>query len=668
LNKSFTLLSLILAQANGFAPLSLSPSPVNGILISSPRNKATELGVVTELAFGAAVKALAGQAAKEKAKEIIGEKVKEKVKERVVERVKNRVKAAAKKRALAFARNKAEDLSVDYFLDKIDGLSDESRELLDPMDPYTALVTWKIPPNLVEVNKDGKTYKDVESEDFGLGWTQTGRRFHNWEKSFVPATTYEVTDELSIRRIKEDDFFGTDEAFVDKNGVLQSFLQSSKVFPIEDVPVEFNSTEQAIQLLEDIQLAPPVKGREYNQTQASPEIYSDWGDDISSDETFSRFFFHGIGATVLTEQTIPSDDIELGSIVVDMPVHELEVRDGFRPLGAKVYFSAEQELTAIFDYHHDTLVKPGDDAWESTKFLARSTAFTMTTAQNHLMGAHLTVANALTLATIKRLPPYHPIRRLVTIFTFRTNKVNDEAFDLLIPERSLFHRTTGFTYDAIRKIFEDGSEACSLFEPFDKKALSPELQKLSDEGMFPYHSEGLEYYNIVKTFVGKWLDQAEDYAHDEDARAFYEEIQAVSMETKYKLPDFDTEDALLDVLTQSIWICTYYHEIVGTLIDYTSDPSFVGARVVDGATKTDVQSFVMTMMITAGTSVKVPMLMKPFNKFFSKHGAPCWERRRWKSFIRDLKAQSKDVKRADKKRDFEYKFGDPERFECSLSV
>jgi hypothetical protein len=44
-----------------------------------------------------------------------------------------------------------------------------------------------------------------------------------------------------------------------------------------------------------------------------------------------------------------SDRKEYGPFVVDMPYQHLAVRKEFRKYGAKVYFSAEQRVTAIWD-------------------------------------------------------------------------------------------------------------------------------------------------------------------------------------------------------------------------------------------------------------------------------------------------------------------------------
>lgn len=55
-----------------------------------------------------------------------------------------------------------------------------------------------------------------------------------------------------------------------------------------------------------------------------------------------------MGSALLTKQKDVSDRKD-SPFVVDMPQQHFAVRDLFRPYGAKVYFSAEQKVTAIWD-------------------------------------------------------------------------------------------------------------------------------------------------------------------------------------------------------------------------------------------------------------------------------------------------------------------------------
>lgn len=103
-------------------------------------------------------------------------------------------------------------------------------------------------------------------------------------------------------------------------------------------------------------------------------------------------------------------------------------------------------------------------------------------------------------------------------------------------------------------------------------------------------------------------------------------------------------------------------------MDYTLLPSRAGFRLTKkDPSEVDFQSYLLTNVISASTSVPMPMLMQKFPNFFGV-GGPEWERTVWDSFHSKLVAQSEKVQAADKKRAVEYKYFDPARFECSVSV
>lgn len=339
-----------------------------------------------------------------------------------------------------------------------------------------------------------------------------------------------------------------------------------------------------------------------------------------------------------------------------------------RPYGARIYFNTDQKATAIYDYHKDLLVKPGDEGWKEAKWVAKTTAFTLHTTGEHLMWGHLIVANTVTMAMTLKLPPSHPIRRLLTIFTYRSNTINDQAFATLVPECSTLQRATAFEYPEFVKVFEHTYRTSTAFMPFGEREMIPELQKLSDDGKFPVWSEGKAYYDLVFAFTKKWVAASGDAASDEYAKAFYEELQTLNEGQSYDLPDFESEDAMAKLLAQTVFTVTAWHELVGTIIDYAAAIDGAGTRLVEGTSQADPQAYLDNLIICAVTGMKMPMLAKPFSNYFGKDGAPEWEAKEWNSFVEDLLAQSKAVKEDEAKREFEFKFFDPARFECSISV
>jgi hypothetical protein len=227
-------------------------------------------------------------------------------------------------------------------------------------------------------------------------------------------------------------------------------LKNRIFFPLDDTDIEVSDEDAAV-LMNDLKMA---------EGQANFETYNtDFN--MSTDESFSRIFFYGMGSALIAAQEEVSDS-EYGPFVVDMPLQDLECRSKYRPYGARIHFSEDQKATAIYDYGEEKLVKAGEEGWDAAKCLAKMTAFTLLTAREHLMWAHFIVSNTITRETTLCFPPSHPIRRLMTIFTFGGTDVNIRAFDQLVPDTGLLHRSMGFKYHAIQDLFDMAYTTCNL--------------------------------------------------------------------------------------------------------------------------------------------------------------------------------------------------------------
>ena len=324
----------------------------------------------------------------------------------------------------------------------------------------------------------------------------------------------------------------------------------------------------------------------------------------------------------------------------------------------------QQNRTAIFDYAKGTMFEPIDkEDWKEAKYLAKATAMVLVTVREHLVNTHLIVANVATRASTIELPPNHPIRRLLTIFTFRTTEVNIGAFALLVPENSLLHRGTAFTHDAMKEVFDSAYTESIAFNPFYRREYIPELIKLSNDNKFPYIDQGEEYYDIIQSFVSEWIKKSGGQAEDEQAMNFYNAIKESTKGQAYEIPDYKSQGDMIHVCSQIIFTVTAYHELVGTVVDYSCLPNRAGFRVCENGQSNDLQSFLIQAMITATTNVGIPLLDSKFDHFFGVGGAPDWEMTLWGRFRTGLKNQSKRVQAEDVLRDIEFKNFDPCNFE-----
>lgn len=540
----------------------------------------------------------------------------------------------------------------------IDDLSEEGAGLLEKVDRFTSVLVSSIPSSVIG-GEDNRDENDLVSEDVNLGWKKNIFTGWEWEKTRLEEEIIDISDDVQIPLLKEDDILGEVKTI---DTLIFLAVQTEALFPLKDSTFKLESDEEAKMIREELLMAPG---------EANPPLYQPY-DEMASDEAMSRIFFYGIGSPLLMNQSSNNHTkyADLGPFVVDLDLSEVEVRPGFRPYGFRAHFDADQKITAIFDYVTNELVQPGDgDAWEVAKYAMKQTVFTVVTAREHLFWSHILVSNIMTRTKTESLPPTHPIRRLLTVFSFRTNYINNSARESLIPELSLVHRATALTFESLLELFESSYKSCNIFEPFVDQKIGTDLKKMSDAGNFPMHSDGVEYYTVVRDFVREWLEVAGDSAKDSYADEFYKELAAATKGMAYELPPLDTDDARIDALSQLIFVVTAYHELVGTVIDYTELPSHMGFRALnDGSVTTDLQSYLLTLALTASTGLRMPDLMATFPNFFGVDGAPKWEIDVWSNFQTSLQKQSQNVRDANKSRKYDFQYFDPAKMECAVSL
>lgn len=538
-------------------------------------------------------------------------------------------------------------------------ISPSTRSILAKMDPFTVLIAKTLPPNIIKEIENSQTNDDITTGEVDLGWKKSGEDFSDWKKTKQREFIKYVSPKFKTKVLREDDFYG-ELTLLERAG--QWAMTSAFVFPMHDSAV-FITDKEATQLAVDLDLVEGI---------ALPDSYNT-GFDMISDESFSRIFFYSLGAPLIAVQKAndPAVNKDFGPFVVDMPMQKLKVRRYYRPYGARIHFDEDQMPTAIFDYALDKYFKPGEEGWNNAKSLAKVTSLTLITAREHLIWCHFVLSNTITTVSTLKLAPSHPLRRLLTIFTYGATEINHTAFGTLVVETGNFHRGTGFEYESLKEVFDMAYEQCNIYQPFTEHKLAPEVAKLADVGKFPYITEGKEYWNIVHEFVTAWIGEAGDKAKDEQALAFYNDVKESTKGQAYQLSDYTSDEDMIRLITQSIFTVTAHHELVGNIVDFVKFPSRNGFRMTKdhhGGNAIDIQSGLMACFVGATTSVRMPKLMKPFDNYFGAGGAPEWERGLWNDFIVELKEQSRKVQMADMARPVEFKYFDPDRFECSVSV
>ena len=81
--------------------------------------------------------------------------------------------------------------------------------------------------------------------------------------------------------------------------------------------------------------------------------------------------------------------------------------------------------------------------WEEPLFPVEELGGIIPTDPKQPFDVRILLARILDGSRFQELAPNHPIRRLLTVFTYHATEVNLNAFDTLVPNTSILHRGTG---------------------------------------------------------------------------------------------------------------------------------------------------------------------------------------------------------------------------------
>ena len=540
---------------------------------------------------------------------------------------------------------------------------------------FFALVPPKLIIAKIENNSVGDA-TDLNSKNVTAGWKKNGDQWEIDEETRGTAELIKLPDNLWTNTILDEDDLTANEAkaLFELGGkvVKQSDITNCDVtFPLVDSDIVFADIAQAERVFKDLKLNVVSNGG------SMPDSYNtDFN--MQTDDSFSRIFFHGMCAplTMVQDEVTDPEHKKYGPYMVDLTfAAEYEIREPemFKKFGARIHFDENQMVSAIYDSDTEKLVLPGASDWEAAKMQAKITGVSICTVREHLAQTHLMVANDSSREVVLQLHPEHPIRRLLTIFTYNSVSVNQNASGALVPERGTIHRALPFDYNnGLVPLFENARKTSVAYQPFpDRKIKNEALKNLTENNKsgFPYYNEGCEYYEIARSMVREWLEKAGDKASDEYALAFYEAMRETTITQEYTLPEYSPEN-MVDLVTTIVWTVTGYHEIVGHVADYFDRPDKSGYRLTKkNPTTIDIQSSIFGAIIAASTALPAPQLLAEYPNYIGVgDNVPAWEKDVWFNFVYKMGLQAKEVQENDRKRDFEFKYYDPSLFECSVSV
>jgi len=390
-------------------------------------------------------------------------------------------------------------------------------------------------------------------------------------------------------------------------------------------------------------------------------------EELASDQAQANIVYRGIGQLYLK-----TSDAQEYEDMVDMRAMEpLRVREGFAKYGACAYFSGGQ-LAGI--KRGGRLFTPGSQNWEHVKFAWRCSLFTWVTAIDHLVYTHLLVSNGLN-ASLRELPPLHPVRRALHVNIFGTSVINTKSMLTLAGEGGFLHRMTaldweggletvlgqsnGFKFETWPQRFE----ACDL--PFERK------QEL------PLFKFGLKVWNVLHRFYKAYVDI---YYQDDRAVQIDPHLQKYwrfqcTPQLRNGLPRL-SKAALADQMTHACFYVTAYHQVAGDVVQYITTPTGMFFQIREGQTMADAEMLANTMTLTASTGRQMPLLTEDWSHILDLTNGQAWSQHStftkaksaWQEMQDGLRQVSKECQDWNNTQKVKFTEMDPIAFECSTSI
>ena len=239
--------------------------------------------------------------------------------------------------------------------------------------------------------------------------------------------------------------------------------------------------------------------------------------------------------------------------VIDLSaMSKYEVREEFAHYGAAVFFDKDRRLLAVYKSHYEAdqrsprgrlsepvlgklVYAPGSargrltdhDEWENAKFSFRCSLISLTTLREHLTMCHWIVSNRVHIASREELGAEHPVRRILSLFTFRSGAINFVSTVTLMQEDMLLHRASPFTAQGVLEAFED-TAARWRYQTFDQMEQAKGLPK----GFLPYMQDAKECWEAFHAFfagyIGLYFPTEADVTDDREIQRYWQSLERVS--------------------------------------------------------------------------------------------------------------------------------------------
>ncbi|XDB00024.1 lipoxygenase family protein [Sulfitobacter sp. LCG007] len=209
---------------------------------------------------------------------------------------------------------------------------------------------------------------------------------------------------------------------------------------------------------------------------------------------------------------------DAGNLVWDFrDLEGLEVHEGYRPLGGRVFFEVEgRKLVATRIETPEGISRPGDAGWDRARAAALCSASTQTSLVTHFNHVHLACGEPFAIATRNEFRHDHPICRLIWPHAFGTQNSNYLVTRLQLVKGGAFETMFSLTHEALWTLFDKtyGDYRASVIVP----PLDWEDRGLADLDIdTPVQDNLTELYQVMHAHAQRYIENY--YASDETLRA-----------------------------------------------------------------------------------------------------------------------------------------------------
>eukprot|EP00931_Biecheleriopsis_adriatica_P003920 TRINITY_DN105668_c0_g1_i1.p1 TRINITY_DN105668_c0_g1~~TRINITY_DN105668_c0_g1_i1.p1 ORF type:complete len:1206 (-),score=193.07 TRINITY_DN105668_c0_g1_i1:8-3625(-) len=319
---------------------------------------------------------------------------------------------------------------------------------------------------------------------------------------------------------------------------------------------------------------------------------------------------------------------------------DVPLRKGMARWGGNAFFNSAGKIEALQCKGETLLVRDASKRWEECKFTFRSSLISTVTAFDHLVSAHILVAENLAMATLESLPPRHGLRILLTPHTWGSLKINLGAANNLFAKNMLVHRASPFDDAAFGDDDNDGilwkkikslkyDKFSDVYKRYiDLRQESPQTTEI------PFFDDGKLLFDALSRYVSKFvhkLYQADSgseeacdagLSKDNGAKRFVDSFFKLSDPGTPEFWPDDFRDAhksctnLIALLSECVFLVSGWHRHVGSVADFFRDTSFASTAWKEGEHEARPKHSMMMMLLAATTNAILPKLSQNLSDIY----------------------------------------------------